>query len=140
MVNEYRSSGKPLPAWCIEKGMLLKNIGDYSAIYIACGATDMRKSVDGLANIVRYDFELDPFGNYIFLFCNKSRNRLKALSWDRNGFCIYYKRLDGDGARFKWPNSPGAARDISVPQLRLLLDGFSVDPPKGFGDISARDF
>ena len=120
--------------------MLLKNISDYSGIYLACGATDFRKSVDGLANIVKHDFDMDPFGNYLFLFCNRGRNRMKALCWDRNGFCIYYKRLDGDGARFKWPKSPKAVRDIDVSQLRLLLDGYTVDPPKGFGDISARDF
>ena len=120
--------------------MLLKNISEYSAIYLACGATDFRKSIDGLANIVRYDFELDPFGNYLFLFCNKSRNRMKALFWDKNGFCILYKRLDGDGARFKWPKSPDVVRGISTAQLRMLLEGFSVDPPKGFGEIPARDF
>ena len=120
--------------------MLLKNISDFSAIYLACGSTGLRKSVDGLANIVRYDLELDPFGNYLFIFCNKGRNRMKALTWDKNGFCIFYKRLDGEGARFKRPRSPEAVRVISTAQLRMLMDGFTVDPPKGFGEISARDF
>jgi len=135
--------------------MLLKNIHSYNEIYIACGATDLRKAVDGLANIVRQDFQMDPFGNYLFLFCNRARNRLKGLTWDKNGFCLYYKRLDGDGAKFNWPNDTEAVRDIKIPQLRLLLDGFSVDPgcmaeqrfarnatrpPKGFGTVSARDF
>jgi len=96
--------------------------------------------VDGLANIVRYDFAMDPFGNYIFLFCNKNRNRLKALSWDKNGFAIYYKRLDGMGARFIWPDHPGAVRNITPLQLELLMNGLSVEPPRGFGMISARDF
>ena len=120
--------------------MLLKNIREYSGIFVAVGSTDLRKSVDGLANIVRHDFLMDPFGNYIFLFCNKNRNRLKALSWDRNGFCIYYKRLDGFGAQFIWPTHPEAVRNISPLQLELLMSGLSVEPPRGFGMISARDF
>jgi len=120
--------------------MLLRDINSYTAIYIACGKTDLRKSVDGLANIVKQDFQLDPFGNYIFLFCNKSRNRLKGLFWDRNGFVIYYKRLDGVGAKFQWPKNPEAVRDITKTQLIKLMDGLSIDPPRGFGDISARDF
>jgi transposase len=120
--------------------MLMKDICVYSGIYLACGATDLRKAVDGLANIVRHEFEMDPFGNYLFLFCNRARNRLKGLSWDKNGFCLYYKRLDGEGARFRWPISSQGAREIKVEQLRLLLDGFSVEPPKGFREVSARDF
>lgn len=120
--------------------MLLKNIREYSGIYLACGATDLRKAVDGMAHIVKQDFKMDPFGNYLFLFCNKSRNRLKGLTWDRNGFCIYYKRLDGAGAKFVWPRTPEAVRNISVAQLELLLSGMSVDPPRGFGEVTARDF
>jgi len=120
--------------------MLLKDIREYSGIYLACGATDFRKSVDGLAHIVKQDFQMDPFGNYLFLFCNKSRNRMKCLCWDRNGFWLCYKRLDGAGAKFVWPDKLDAVRDISVAQLKLLLSGLSVDPPRGFGAVSARDF
>jgi transposase len=119
---------------------MLKDILDYDGIYLACGATDLRRSVDGLAIIVKQEFKMDPFGNYLFLFCNRSRNRLKALSWDRNGFVLYYKRLDGAGARFKWPNEPIEVRNITVKQLRLLMEGMSIDPPRGFGDITARAF
>ena len=79
--------------------MLLKSINEYDGIYLATGATDLRQAVDGLSNIVKQDFQMDPFGNYLFMFCNKNRNRLKVLSWDKNGFCILYKRLDGAGAR-----------------------------------------
>ena len=120
--------------------MLLKDIREYSGIFLACGATDLRKATDGLAHIVKQDFQMDPFGNYIFLFCNKTRSRLKCICWDRNGFWLCYKRLDGAGARFVWPNNPEAVRDISVSQLEMLLDGLSVDPPRGFGEIAARDF
>jgi len=119
---------------------MLKDITSYDGIYLACGATDLRRSVDGLAVIVKQEFKMDPFGNYLFLFCNKNRNRLKALSWDRNGFVLYYKRLDGAGARFIWPKKPADVRNITVKQLHLLMEGLSIDPPKGFGEITARDF
>jgi transposase len=65
---------------------------------------------------------------------------MKGLCWDRNGFILCYKRLDGPGAKFQWPKNQEAVRDITNEQLRLLLDGLSIDPPKGFGDITARDF
>jgi len=120
--------------------MLLKDIRDYSGIYLAIGATDLRKAVDGLSHIVKQDFQMDPFGNYLFLFCNKARNRLKCLTWGKTGFWLCYKRLDGMGAKFIWPSSQESVRNISVVQLELLLGGMSVDPPRGFGEIAARDF
>ncbi len=119
---------------------MLKDINSYDGIYLACGVTDLRKAVDGLALIVKTEFKMDPFANYLFMFCNRSRNRLKCLRWDRNGFVMYYKRLDGEGARFNWPKEPSEVRNITVNQLQRLMDGMSVDPPKGFGDIDARDF
>jgi transposase len=120
--------------------MLMKDIREYSGIFLAIGSTDLRKAVDGLAHVIKQDFQMDPFGNYLFLFCNKSRNRLKGICWDKNGFWLCYKRLDGMGAKFVWPNSADAVRNVSVAQLEMLLGGMSVDPPRGFGEITARDF
>ena len=57
-------------------------------IYIACGYTDMRKSIDGLATIVQQQFQLDPFSNTLFLFCGRNRNRMKALLWEGDGFVL----------------------------------------------------
>jgi transposase len=120
--------------------MLLKDIREYSGIFLAIGCTDLRKAVDGLAHRVKDKFRMDPFGNYLFLFCNKSRNKMKGLTWDKNGFWLCYKRLDGMGAKFAWPNTQDEVRDISVSQLEDLLSGLSVDTPRGFGDITSRDF
>ena len=120
--------------------MLLKDIQEYSGVYLACGATDLRAGVERLAHTVKQGFGMDPFGNYLYLFCNKARNRLKGICWDQNGFWLVYKRLDGAGAKFVWPNDPEAVRNISVAQLEKLLNGLSVDPPRGFGEITARDF
>ncbi|MBR3601473.1 MAG: IS66 family insertion sequence element accessory protein TnpB [Lachnospiraceae bacterium] len=63
-------------------------------IYIACGYTDMRKSIDGLAAIVQQQFQLDPFSNTLFLFCGRNRTRMKALLWEGDGFVLLYKRLE----------------------------------------------
>jgi len=120
--------------------MLLKDISEYSGIYLARGATDMRRSVDGLAHIVKQDFQMDPFESNLYLFSNKRRNRLKVLHWDSNGFCIYYKRLDGEGAKFAWPKKPGEVMNLSIEQLKRLLSGLSPEIPQGFGEITARDF
>lgn len=120
--------------------MLLKNIADYDAIYLACGNTDLRKGIDGLAALVQQEYKLDPFANCLFLFCNRERNRLKGLCWDKNGFIMCIKRLDGHGARLKWPKTPDDIRSITPEQLSMLMEGLSIDPPKGFGEIKSRKF
>jgi len=119
---------------------MLKNAESFDSIFVATGPTDLRKNVDGLTVIVKQSFELDPFSNNLFLFCNRARNRLKGVIWDKNGFIMLYKRLDGRGARFVWPTDPEQARGITSKQLALLLDGFSIDPPKGFSEVTGRDF
>ena len=63
-------------------------------VYIACGYTDMRRSIDGLAALVQQSFKLDPFSDSLFLFCGKRRDRIKALYWEGDGFVLLYKRLE----------------------------------------------
>lgn len=63
-------------------------------VYLAMGNTDMRKSINGLSILVSENLELDPFSGHLFAFCNKKRNMLKILYWDRNGFCLWHKRLE----------------------------------------------
>src|SRR5689334_4863993 len=58
---------------------------DGATVYLACGSTDLRKSIDGLAATVTHSFELDLFANSLFVFCNRSRDKLKILFWDCNG-------------------------------------------------------
>lgn len=97
----------------------------YERVYLACGSTDLRKSIDGLAIIVKEAFELDPFSPALFVFCNRNRDKLKILQWDNNGFWLYYKRLET--GKFFWPDqSSKQTKDISPRQLRWLLDGLTI--------------
>ena len=95
-------------------------------VHLACGVTDMRKSIDGLAAIVTHTFELNPFDTSLFVFCNRDRDKLKILRWDNNGFWLYYRRLER--GRFRWPASPaGQPQQITPRQLQWLLDGLEIE-------------
>jgi len=62
-------------------------------VYLACGSTDLRKSIDGLAVLVKESFDLDPFSSCLFVFCNRKKEKIKILHWYHNGFWLYYRRL-----------------------------------------------
>jgi len=104
-------------------------------VYLAPGATDMRKSIDGLSAIVSAVFDLDPFSNVWFVFCGKRRDRLKILRWDCNGFWLYYRRLER--GRFKWPAQSGGTICISRRQLNWLLDGLSIEQSSSHRPVKA---
>jgi transposase len=91
------------------------------AIYVRPGVTDMRKAINGLSVVAAEQMEKDPLSGSLFLFCNRERRNLKCLYWDRNGFCLWQKRLERD--RFPWPQNDQAARQISAEELEMLLDG-----------------
>jgi transposase len=90
-------------------------------IFLRPGFTDMRKAANGLSIIVEEQLELDPLSGNLFLFCNRRRSIFKALYWDRNGFCLWKKRLEKD--RFPWPKDGGGVAEIGEQQLKWLLDG-----------------
>jgi transposase len=101
------------------------NAESVAQVYLAPGATDLRKSIDGLSALVGAVFEMDPFSNRWFVFCNRQRDKLKILRWDHNGFWLYYRRLER--GRFQWPVQGGQAQCISRRQLQWLLDGLSIE-------------
>lgn len=72
--------------------MLIRNL-TAEHVYLACGRTDMRKSIDGLAALVLSKFQLDPHQPALFLFCGRRKDRIKGLLWDETGFLLLYKRL-----------------------------------------------
>jgi len=106
-------------------------------VYLACGATDMRKSIDGLAALVKYSFDLDPFADAWFVFCNRGRDKLKLLRWDNNGFWLYYRRLEK--GHFTWPSdSEKGPMEISRRQLGWLLDGLRLEQRQAHQPVEAR--
>lgn len=107
---------------------MLGDISKAENIYLACGYTDMRKSIDGLVAIVKQNFQLDPTSNSLFLFCGRKCNRIKALYWEGDGFVLLYKRLEN--SRFQWPREQSEVQLISDQQFRWLLEGLSINQPK----------
>lgn len=106
-------------------------------VYLACGSTDLRKSIDGLAVLVKEGFDLDPFSPCLFVFCNRGRDKLKILRWEHNGFWLYYRRLER--GTFRWPiNAEAEAMKISLRELRWLLDGLSLQQRQAHPGITAR--
>lgn len=106
-------------------------------VYLACGSTDMRKSIDGLAVLVKEGFDLDPFSPSLFVFCNRQRDKLKILYWEHNGFWLYYRRLER--GKFHWPADTHAAPiKITRRELRWLLDGLSPEQHQAHKEVTAR--
>ena len=99
------------------------------SVYVAAGSTDMRKSINGLSLMVEQAMDLNPFSGDLFVFCNRLRNIVKILYWDRNGFCLWHKRLEKD--RFKWPQSADDVVNIDQQQLTWLLSGLDISEAHG---------
>jgi transposase len=100
----------------------------YDQIFMACGYTDLRRGIDGLAGIVQNEFDLNPFQNILFLFCGRRTDRIKGLLWEGDGFLLVYKRLEN--GKFQWPRSESEARTITSQQFRWLTEGLSIEPRK----------
>jgi transposase len=107
---------------------MLNNATGFDKIYIACGYTDLRRGIDGLAGIVQNTFKLDPFQNILFLFCGRRTDRIKGLLWEGDGFLLLYKRLEN--GKFQWPRSEDEARLITPQQFRWLTEGLTIQPRK----------
>ncbi|MGJ5814504.1 IS66 family insertion sequence element accessory protein TnpB [Paludibaculum fermentans] len=100
--------------------------GPATRIYLAAGATDMRKGFEGLFGLVRDRLQLEPLSGHVFLFSNAQRNRLKLLIWDGSGLWVCTKRLEK--GRFWWPAADGNEVKVvlSSEELALLLGGIDL--------------
>ena len=107
-------------------------------IYIACGYTDMRRSIDGLASTVQQVFKLEPCQPSLYIFCGKRSDRIKALWWEGDGFLLLYKRLER--GRFQWPRKESDVRKITPQQLRWLMEGLSIEQPKAVKRVERLAF
>ena len=104
------------------------------AVYLACGYTDLRRGIDGLAGIVQTRFHLDPFQNALFLFCGRRKDRIKGLYWEGDGFVLVYKRLESGS--YQWPRSGDEVRAMTAQQYRRLMEGLSIEQPKAHKRVS----
>jgi transposase len=95
--------------------------GEVSRILAYRQPVDMRKSFDGLVGLVKSALHEDPLSSTLYVFANRRRTYVKAVYWDRTGFCLYAKRLEGRG-RFTLP-SDAERYELSEQAFRLLLDG-----------------
>ena len=101
-------------------------VGPATRIYLAAGATDMRKSFEGLYGLVRDRLSFDPLSGHVFLFTNAQRNRLKLLFWDGSGLWVCAKRLEK--GRFRWPETAGK-------EAKVILSHEELTPLPGGIDL-----
>ena len=101
-----------------------------SRIWLAVEATDMRSGFDRLAERARAVIGQDPMGNSLFVFRSRRGDRLKILTWDRDGFILWYKRLEA--GVFKLPRTAAGARSIELraSELAMILDGIDMSKLK----------
>lgn len=97
--------------------------GNQVQVYLYAEPVDMRKSIDGLSALVEQGMALSPLDEALFVFCNRGRDKIKLLCWERNGFIVWYKRLEKQ--RFKWPKA-GETLSLKGQELNWLLDGFDI--------------
>lgn len=101
-------------------------LGPATRIYLAAGATDMRKGFEGLYGLARERLRCEPLSGHLFVFANAQRNRLKVLYWDGSGLWVCAKRLEK--GRFRWPEAAGGEVKVvlSHEDLALLLGGIDL--------------
>lgn len=105
-------------------------------VYISRERVDLRKSYEGLGLLVQGELEMNPLSGFIFVFFNRDSNKVKALYWDRNGFCIWQKRLEK--GTFRIPSIESAKWELSFQDLQIILAGFDISklPRRQVADYS----
>ena len=96
-------------------------------VWLAAGATDMRKGFDGLAALVQLQLAEDPFSGQLFVFRGRAGDRVKILWWDGDGLCLFAKRLER--GRFVWPQATSGSVHLTPAQLSMLLEGIDWRRP-----------
>ena len=107
------------------------HIGDHTKVFLAAGITDIRKAINGLSALVVDVLEQDPLSNHLFVFCNRTKDKIKILYWQNNGFWLFYRRLEKQ--RFWGPKTgESVSGEISTRELSWLLEGLDIS------DVSAH--
>lgn len=97
-----------------------------NSVYLYREPVDFRKSIGGLSALVEQQLQMNPFDDALFVFVNRQRDKIKALYWHRNGFCLWYKRLEKE--HFAWPALQASQQTctLSMRGLEWLLEGFDL--------------
>jgi transposase len=95
-------------------------------VFLCRTPTDLRFSFDGLMALAQRIFEEDPLSGHLFLFINRRRDRIKILFWDRDGLCIWYKRLEVGTSQFPSGTSDAQGMELDYSQLAMLLGGIDL--------------
>ena len=110
---------------------MLGDITVADEIYVICGYTDMRKSIDGLCAVVKDQLNMNPSRpNAIYLFCGRRSDRIKVLLHEREGFVLLYKRLDVNVGKYRWPRNRNEVKPITWRQFDWLMSGLEIEQPK----------
>ena len=96
-------------------------------VHVALAPTDMRRGFAGLSGEVRQVLEQDPLSGHLLLFRNRSRDRIKILAWQGDGFAIFYKRLERGTFEFPQADEGAASVEIRASELAMILDGIRLE-------------
>ena len=115
---------------------MMKRIAEgASRIFLACGSTDFGKQIPRLVAMVTLNFKLDPYNDdYVFIFCNRKRDAIKVLRYDRNVFVLVTKKLLDD-MKFQWPRTPDEVKEITFQQVEWLLQGLEIEQKKAHHQV-----
>jgi len=109
---------------------MMRPINDLPLVYVYKHPVDMRKAINGLSVMVEGALAMNPFSSHLFVFGNRRRDKVKILYWQRNGFCLWYKRLERD--HFKWPaHLSGDVLTLTGQELNWLLGGLDISRING---------
>lgn len=133
--SEYQSRGCRCRGIVFEAAMLdLSNINNY---YIACGYTDLRRGIDGLAQIVTLQYGYEINENSLFLFCGRRTDRIQALCFSGDGFVLLYKRMNNGS--FQWPRSKDELKLLTPQSFRWLMEGLTIEQKKVIKKCRQKD-
>ena len=93
-------------------------------VFVRMGFTDMRKQINGLSAVIQELKSEGPFDGSYYVFCGKTRKIIKIVYWDKNGFCLWLKRLEQDS--FPWPKAGDELDEMTRQHIKLILRGIDV--------------
>jgi transposase len=95
-------------------------------VFVCLEPTDLRRSFDSLAMLTETIIRQNPLSGHLYVFLNRSRDRLKVLFWDRTGYCLYYKRLEAGTFVIPSQYDTGLSATMSLPELTLIMEGIDL--------------